>query len=158
MHDPIVTAVIHARKCAFAHAFCHWFISPSSTAPFLSFSFQETFSAAVSFALGVLVMMITENKARSPWQHTCWFLQTDTASVLQETIGYIRFLLSQIEVQFQPFSLIRSIYISLHQSRSPFRIQIYAYIIQFLKCSHLQLYICRCSVLEAFQISAVASC
>lgn len=26
-------------------------------------------------------------------------LQTDTASVLQETIGYVRFLLGQIEVQ-----------------------------------------------------------
>jgi hypothetical protein len=33
-------------------------------------------------------------------------LQTDTASVLQETIGYIRFLLGQIEVQ--PLSLFLS--------------------------------------------------
>jgi hypothetical protein len=85
------------------------------------------------------VMMITENKGPC-WQHTCWFLQTDTASVLQETIGYIRFLLNQIEVQFQTLFINRSIYISLHRSRSPFRIQIYAYIIQFLKCRHLQLY------------------
>lgn len=29
-----------------------------------------------------------------------FFSQTDTASVLQETIGYIRFLLGQIEVHF----------------------------------------------------------
>jgi hypothetical protein len=49
---------------------------------------------------------ITENK-QVPDMHICillvvvvvfFFLQTDTASVLQETIGYIRFLLSQIEV------------------------------------------------------------
>jgi hypothetical protein len=34
------------------------------------------------------------------------FLQTDTASVLQETIGYIRFLLGQIEVQSLSLSLL----------------------------------------------------
>jgi hypothetical protein len=39
-----------------------------------------------------------------PW-HTCLFLQTDTASVLQETIGYIRFLLGQIEVYNLSLSL-----------------------------------------------------
>jgi hypothetical protein len=47
--------------------------------------------------------------------HTCYFFsQTDTASVLQETIGYIRFLLSQIEVIFLLFthlSFLNHIYI-----------------------------------------------
>jgi hypothetical protein len=37
------------------------------------------------------------------------FLQTDTASVLQETIGYIRFLLGQIEVQSLSLSLVCSL-------------------------------------------------
>lgn len=61
---------------------------------------------------GVLTLCIKEEMGNMTLEgcgmvffYCFYLLQTDTASVLLEAIGYIRFLQSQIEVMFLPFPL-----------------------------------------------------